>query len=339
MPERTLMAWPARSDNPYFELLYRPLARRGWAISEFTPRRALRRAPDVLHIHWPDLVLLEPRARLRFAKTAAILLVLALARLRGSALVWTVHNTVARAEQTTPWGVLYLRAVRALANGLIYLSEGQVPRPRPRAEVAVVSQPHYRGAYGASRDRAESRRRLGIGEEERVLGFFGAVRPYKELGALVDAFEGLEDARLLVAGRFFPECAGLAERLGADSRAIVRDEHVPDHEVAGLLAAMDVVVLPYRELGNSGVALTALSYDRPVLGPAGAVALEELRRSAGPGWVRLFEGPLDASALRGALNAGVPTGRPALGDFAPDRVVAATDEFLSLLAPDSERPC
>ena len=43
---------------------------------------------------------------------------------------------------------------------------------------------------------------------------------------------------------------------------------MPDEDVADLVSASDWVVLPYREVSNSGVLLLALSYRRPVVAPA-----------------------------------------------------------------------
>jgi glycosyltransferase involved in cell wall biosynthesis len=55
----------------------------------------------------------------------------------------------------------------------------------------------------------------------------------------------------------------------ADNRRItLRLERIPDDEVAALLAAADVVVLPYRRVTTSGTAMLALSHGRPLVVPA-----------------------------------------------------------------------
>ena len=62
-----------------------------------------------------------------------------------------------------------------------------------------------------------------------------------------------------------------------------------------------LVVLPYRQMLNSGALLLALSLARPVLAPwsgANAAIAEEV----GEGWLTLYRGELDAATLAAALR-------------------------------------
>ena len=63
-------------------------------------------------------------------------------------------------------------------------------------------------------------------------------------------------------------------------------------------------MLPYRHLHNSGVALLALSLDRPILVPS-TTTTELLREEAGDGWVFTYASDrgLDGRALMAALEA------------------------------------
>ncbi|MFN2616583.1 MAG: hypothetical protein ABR581_05590 [Thermoleophilaceae bacterium] len=345
----SVLAWPAGEGpeaQPYQALLYGELRKRGWTVKDFTPGRLLRHPQELIHVHWPDLVLLERRPPLRFLKTAAFLALFALARLRGRRLVWTLHNTELRDEQRSPWGRVYVRALIGLCSGLVLLSPRHVEllsRRARRKPLAVVPHPELRTAYGEPREGRAAKERLGIGSDELVVGFFGKVRPYKQLSALASAFAGLPGPglRLLVAGEFDASCAALATGLRHADRTSLLDRHVPRDEVAWVLAAMDLVVLPYREIGNSGVALLALSYARRLLAPASAPAMSELRKSVGGNWVQLYEGELQPHHLRQALERRPETSEPDLAAFAPGRVGELTDRFLrSLLAaaPQPPRP-
>ncbi len=62
------------------------------------------------------------------------------------------------------------------------------------------------------------------------------------------------------------------------------------------------MVLPYREMHNSGAALTALSLNRPVLVPDNEVN-RELAEEVGPGWVFRYDGELTGRHLLDALAA------------------------------------
>ena len=75
------------------------------------------------------------------------------------------------------------------------------------------------------------------------------------------------------------------------------DHFVDDLTMTRLFAAADVVVLPYLDISNSGVAMLALSLQRPVIGPSKG-AFPELQAQVGTTWVRTFDEPrFDLNAL------------------------------------------
>jgi glycosyltransferase involved in cell wall biosynthesis len=76
---------------------------------------------------------------------------------------------------------------------------------------------------------------------------------------------------------------------------------VDPNDVQIFLRAADLVVLPYKEILNSGSAILALSFDRPILVPS-LGALAELRQVVGPDWVRPYEGELNSEVLRSAIH-------------------------------------
>jgi glycosyltransferase involved in cell wall biosynthesis len=90
---------------------------------------------------------------------------------------------------------------------------------------------------------------------EPVVLFFGLLRPYKGLDVLLDAWRGIEDAQLWVVGRPF----GVEPPAGAVAR------FVSDAETTALFRRADMVVLPYREIDQSGVLFTALAFGKPMI--------------------------------------------------------------------------
>jgi hypothetical protein len=66
-------------------------------------------------------------------------------------------------------------------------------------------------------------------------------------------------------------------------------------------AAADVVILPYKEILNSGSAMLSLSLDRPVYVPA-LGSMPELRDSVGDLWLRTYHGEFVTGVLEDALD-------------------------------------
>ena len=75
--------------------------------------------------------------------------------------------------------------------------------------------------------------------------------------------------------------------------------YISDEETQIYLRASDLVVLPYRDILNSGSALLALSFDRPVWLPEGNLA-DDLRDVVGEAWV--YSGELTPNNLLNALG-------------------------------------
>ena len=86
-----------------------------------------------------------------------------------------------------------------------------------------------------------------------------------------------------------------------------------DGIVAGFAAA-DLVVLPFREIMNSGSAVLALSFDRPVLVPEMG-SMPELQTRVGAEWVRTYQGELNATELTKAIRWAHDWQRPAKPDL------------------------
>ncbi len=91
----------------------------------------------------------------------------------------------------------------------------------------------------------------------------GLLRPYKGLDVLLQAWRGIEGAELWIVGMPRMDMAALRDAAPAGVRFLCR--FVDDGELAGLLARASLVVLPYREIDQSGVALTALGAGVPLI--------------------------------------------------------------------------
>jgi glycosyltransferase involved in cell wall biosynthesis len=132
-----------------------------------------------------------------------------------------------------------------------------------------------------------------------VILFFGLLRPYKGLDVLLEAFREVEGAELWIAGMPRMPLEPLRE-LAARAKGTVRfvPRFVPDPEIPALFRRADVVVLPYREIEQSGVLYTALAFGKPIVASAVGGFPEVAERH---GAARLVP-PGDAGALARTLD-------------------------------------
>lgn len=260
-------------------------------VLSFSYRTALTGRWDVLHVHWPEN-LLRHRSRPRRA-LRAVLFALVLLRIRWSrpVVVRTAHNIAPHEGDSSVERSLLAALDRAVTWHVRLVEETPL---RPGAAAVTIPHGHYRAELGTPAPPTD----------DRSLLFFGYLRPYKGVDALLTAFAAVPDAdvRLVVAGE--PASADMrslvAEAAAADPRVTGRLGFAADDELAALVRASAVVVLPYREIHNSGVVFAALSLGRPVLVPENAVTAA-LREEIGPDWVLGFTHPLTAEDLTGAL--------------------------------------
>lgn len=329
-------AFESSRSNPYTSLLYAPMQQAGHTVVEYRLDRALFGTWDVVHVHWPESVFNHTLAE-ALATTETLLAALRRARRNGAKVLWTVHNLRAHERRHPFFEARFRERYFDLLDGIVALSEtgleaavATYPRLGP-LPAWVVPHPHYRGRYPDTMTREQAREALGILPQTRVVLNFGRVFEYKNLPALFAAVkqEPAQDWTVIVAGR--PRSAELAAQLQreaeTDARIRLEFDFIPDERVQRYFRAADLVVLPYREILNSGTALLALSFDRPVLLPK-AGAGSELTRRVGVEWVHTYQDELRPADIANGLAAASKLPERTNGEHLTQLSPAAVSETL-----------
>ncbi len=288
----------------------------------FSWRRALVGRYDVLHVHWPELLVRDSaRPWLQAVKRRLLALLLLRVRLTRTPLVWTAHNLAPHedgpaAEQRS------LEHLTRQVDVIVRLdtAEEDVMAGLATAddvETFTIPHGHYRELYAPHGARAS--------EPGRLL-HFGIIRAYKGVPALIEAFTDLAgpartagaaapDVHLSVVGHPHPGQGEVVERAAAaDPRITATLAYVDDDVLVDEIRRAQLVVLPYLGgMHNSGALLAALSLDRPVLVPRSPTN-SALADEVGPGWVLQYDGDISAAVLAQALSASArpPEQRPHL---------------------------
>lgn len=257
----------------------------------FSWRAALLGGWDTFHVHWPEY-LVRGRTPLRRLKNTALFTLLMLRiRLGRKPVVRTLHNVVPHAPGSRTEGLL-LRLLDRSTTVQVALTEA-TPR-HPHAENLIVKHGDYRFPF---RDHPRSAVTPGL------ILYFGRIEPYKGVDILLDTFLNLtDDSRLRIVGKATPELRTLIESY-ADTHENISASFgfVPDDVLVAEISAASLVVLPYREMHNSGALLVALSLGVPVLAPRSAATVL-MQEEVGEAWLNLYEGDLTPEALSLALR-------------------------------------
>lgn len=298
---------PRPTTNPYITMLSRTLdAHPAIDSRHFSWRSALTQRVDVFHAHWPEILVSGASPLKKVVRQGLFCLLLLKFALTRTAIVRTVHNLslpsgISRRE------VALLRLFDRMTSLRIRINP-TTEIPADQASVTILHG-HYRDWFSAYPRSAPQPGRIT---------YFGLIRRYKGTEHLLKVFRGIPrdtGLTLAIAGRpstpdLSREIAELAE---GDERVAARLEFLSDAELVKVVTQAELVVLPYREMHNSGGALTALSLNRPVLVPDNP-ATRSLADEVGPHWVRTYTGDLTASDIVSAarIAAERPTSEPDL---------------------------
>ncbi|WP_425482566.1 glycosyltransferase [Agromyces salentinus] len=249
---------------------------------------------DVLHVHWPEHLIRSRYRALATVKRAALRLLLARLRLFSVAVVRTVHNLEPHAPVNDEEKRLLDLLDRRTDAYVVLNPTTPTPADRPRY---LIPHGHYLGKIGDA----------GVTSRlERTTSFIhvGRIEPYKGVDQLLSSFAKLNvpDASLRIVGQ--PTRALRLTIEGAESedrRVSSRLGFVNDADLADEILRSELVVLPYRQLHNSGILWVALSLGRPVLVPDNA-ATRAVEHEVGADWVFRMQTSLTADVLRASLD-------------------------------------
>ena len=307
-----VLASPASTvvdSNPYIDELYGSVRACHVHVEEFSRRKLLAR-PDVIHVHWPEfLVRWDRGVRIAVLDAAKVIALLTVARRRGARVVWTGHDLAPHESEHPVVERIYLRAFQRRTDHLISMSGAGIDALRARyptirdVPASVIPHGHYRDCYPPAPGQAEARRALGLPGDGQLLLSLGMIRPYKNFPALVGGLRADMASSLTLAVVGEVRDAQLKQELlsaaGDDPRIHLRLSRVPVAEIPLWHSAADVIVLPYTDgtALNSGAALLALSYNKPVV-VRDSPTMRELQEAVGSQWVYCYTGtPADALVL------------------------------------------
>ncbi|MBC7518021.1 MAG: GDP-mannose--glycolipid 4-beta-D-mannosyltransferase [Microbacteriaceae bacterium] len=272
----------------------------------FSWRGALLGRYDLLHLHWPEFVVRDPSAAKALLRRGALRVVLVRCRMLRVPVIRTVHNLRPHeagrpAEDRILASVDRCTAVFIRLNPTTPIPSGAVSsgavsnRTVSNGTVLTIAHGHYRDRFAELHCPATLPGRLL---------YFGLIRPYKGVEDLLAVFHHITDPdlQLRIVGRPSYGLGPVVEAaLLEDDRMSACLRFVSDAELVTEVGLAELVVLPYREMHNSGSVLVALSLNRPVLVPDSA-ANQALAAEVGEGWVYTYSGELNPAILEAAVH-------------------------------------
>jgi len=277
--------------NPYQNLLKASLLKqqvkvelKNFPKGLFSLTQLVRANPTatVLHIHWINNlvkhILWSPNCFIQYIKLLFLALDIIYVRYRGTKVVWTIHNLVSHESPNRKLEIKARRIIAKTCSNLIIHSVSalnmveQAYSINLKEKVSVIPHGNYDGCYVFREKRAlEFKKAWQLEDDNIVMLFFGAIRPYKGVEKLLESFVAVPNfkLRLVIAGN--PEDGEFSKSIinaaKHDSRITLLLHFIPDDDVAALFSIADVVVLPFDRTLTSGSVVLALTMGKALLLP------------------------------------------------------------------------
>lgn len=255
---------------------------------------AVRRfRPEVVHIQWVVLPLLDALAMSWIGRRAALVL--------------TVHDTVPYNGQRMGWlqRMGFLVPLRRAHRLIVHTRSGRqalLDRGIGADKVSVI--PHGPLSVSVPAPVVASR------DARWTFVLFGEIKPYKGLDVLIEACALLpgdlrRQARFVVAGRPRMDLTALIERidrLGLQQSFDLRLRRQSEEEMSALFAEADCFVFPYRQIDASGVYYLVKSLGKWLIASEVGIFAEDLRVGVAGELVPCEDAPRLAQALAHSLR-------------------------------------
>ncbi|MBZ5679306.1 MAG: glycosyltransferase family 4 protein [Acidobacteriia bacterium] len=236
-------------------------------------RYAARSRPRILHILWNyKLELFDRTILMLYYKVA------------GKQIVFTAHNVnQAKRDSKDSWLNRTTLKIQYRLCDHIFVHTQKMKRELcqdfdvAEKAVTVIRYPVNNAFADTELTPADAKRRLGLRDDEKAILFLGRIVPYKGIEYLLQAFRLLladkqAKYRLIVAGEpkkgseaYLHEIERSVKRNFDQGQVILRMQFIPDDEMELYLKGADVLVLPYKEIFQSGVLFLAYPFGLPVV--------------------------------------------------------------------------
>ncbi|WNB92505.1 glycosyltransferase family 4 protein [Bacillus sp. NEB1478] len=262
-------------ENPYNNMLSSSIEKYGVNVTNFRQRNFLDiKKNEILHLHWPHSLYQSNSLMVMTFKAIALILVLSVLKLKGSKIVWTLHNLYPHKYKYKFMEKIIRKKIISISN--LIITAGEFIKKEAINEfnienkhIEVIPIGNYVELYNQERSMYDIRQKYNIPEKNFIFLFCGAIKEYKGVIELLESFIKLKEKKnnisLIIAGKpdYFMN-QKLNKYLGTEN--IYLDlRFIPDDELSTLLDNCNAVVLPFKNITTSSSAILALSFYKPIV--------------------------------------------------------------------------
>ncbi len=220
---------------------------------------------SLLHVQWWSLPL------------APIYLCLCLIyKFRGKPVVFTVHNVLSHDRSTMYFlisKILFRFGDHFIIHSKVNFQQLATLFQIEPLKISLIPHGPLDLQVNPRANSKKIRTDLGFISTNKIILFFGAIRPYKGVDTAIEALAKVKaeipEVKLLIAGKLWEDWKpydALIKKHGIEKDVITCLRYIPSVDVHRFFCASDLVILPYHHFDSqSGVGGTALSFRKPLV--------------------------------------------------------------------------
>lgn len=267
------------SQNPHISNFYKQVEKsEEFVVKDLTATNAFIEKFDVFHLHWPEFFIVRSPVRCFFRLSFFALMIIFL-KIRKTKIVWTVHNLHPHNNIHPQIYVFVLRFLSNFLDGVTNFSTYSkllVHNEFPFIKcIPSYIIPHALYDYNkcpTAQKINHLKQTLALKDQAKLALFFGRIDHYKDIERLITEFKKLSPKfyQLAIVG----PCSNvdLLSHLKAMSsecdNIVILETFFPEEDLASLFSLVDLTILPFKKILNSGSVMLSLSFGKPVLVPA-----------------------------------------------------------------------
>ncbi|MNP07714.1 GDP-mannose:glycolipid 4-beta-D-mannosyltransferase precursor [compost metagenome] len=227
---------------------------------------------DIVHIHWMHHAYQNRNPLLFIVKSCIFIMTMVYMKLRNIQMIWTIHNLYPHHVEHRRMERFMRTLICRFCNKLIVASDSIKRKVMdefkvPASKLFVVKHGHYLGVY--KHGGVDYRQVYKISEDADVYLFLGAIKAYKGVEDLIEAFNAVKTKKsyLIIAGKADAKMQEYLKQVKDLDHIILELRFIPNESIADLISAVDVMVMPYKEITTSGSAILGLSFKKLIIMP------------------------------------------------------------------------
>ncbi|OON88456.1 hypothetical protein BXO88_01300 [Oribacterium sp. C9] len=167
---------------------------------------------------------------------------------------------------------IYSKADKVITQAKMNITELINNFGTKKEHIEYIPHGHYM-EFAENATKEESLNALGLPDDRKIILFFGQIKKVKGVDVLLEAMADVAvkhpEALCLIAGKVWKDDFSIYQeiidrkKLAANVRLDIK--FIDDEDIKFYFNAADIVVLPYRQIYQSGVVLLAYAYEKPVI--------------------------------------------------------------------------